>query len=276
MSEPVGGPHAPRPRCIRIVSSNSNGHHDRRIITLLVILVAANVVLIGIVIVRAVLRRRRSRTDATLHPVVTSRPVGGGSQPAGGMGRSGLATAGEVHLAPPRTDPLTGLLLPGEWNRIVTDEAARINRYGRPATVVIMELDGLERFAATLGQEAVDRVLPALSDVLSRSARGADHLARLGPGRFAVLLPETDEVAAVNYVERVRTACELWLESGAIAMRLAMGWAAPPPDGDLPDAVTLAQDRMYTELRRGERRATDLVPERTAPNQPMEGSPSPA
>ena len=182
------------------------------IITLLFILVAANVILIGIVIIRAFLRRRRSRTDATLHPIVASRPVSSGSQPAGASGRAGLGAAGEVHLAPPRTDALTGLLLPGEWNRIVADEAARINRYGRPATVVIMELDGLERLAGTLGQDAADRVLPALSDVLSRSARGADHLARLGPGRFAVLLPETGEVAAVNYVERVRTACELWLD----------------------------------------------------------------
>jgi diguanylate cyclase (GGDEF)-like protein len=246
------------------------------IITLLFILVAANVILIGIVIVRAVLRRRRMRHDATLHPTVTSRPVTGANPAVRATDRPGLGAAGEVHLAAPRTDALTGLLLPGEWNRIVTDEAARIHRYGRPATVVVMELDGLERLAGTLGQEAADRVLPALSDVLSRSARGADHLARLGPGRFAVMLPETGEVAAVNYVERIRAACELWLESGAIAMRLAIGWAAPPPDGDLSDAVALAQDRMYAELRRGERRATDLVPERAASSQPMEGSPSPA
>ena len=60
--------------------------------------------------------------------------------------------------------------------------------------------------------------LPALADTIRRLARSADHVARLGPGRFAVLLPETDEVAAINYVERVRRACDLWLESGAMAL----------------------------------------------------------
>ena len=103
-----------------------------------------------------------------------------------------------------RTDPLTGALLPGEWNRILADEDARIHRYGRPATVVLVELDGLDRLVAILGQEAGDRILPAVADSLSRHARGADHIARLGPGRFGVLLPETGEVEAVNYVERVR------------------------------------------------------------------------
>ena len=80
----------------------------------------------------------------------------------------------------------------------------------------------------------------------------------------------------MNYVERVRSACELWLESGAIAMRLAMGWAAPPPDGSLADAFALAQDRMFAELRRGERRAADLAEQRPTSGHDFEGSPSPA
>ena len=81
-----------------------------------------------------------------------------------------------------RTDPLTGLLTLNEWNRLVADEDARVSRYRHTATVVIIELDGLERLVATLGREAGDRVLPALADALSRNARAADHLARIGPG----------------------------------------------------------------------------------------------
>ena len=242
------------------------------ILYLLAILVAANVILIGVVIVRSLLRRRRARREAA-----TARPIGGATAAGAGIDRGPvMAATHESNLAPPRTDPLTGLLLPPEWNRIVGDEAARIHRYGRPATVVLFELDGLEKLVAVLGPEASDRILPALADVLSRHARAADHLARLGPGRFAVLLPETGEVEAVNYVERVRAACELWLESGAIAMRLAIGWAAPPTDGGLADAFALAQDRMYFELRRNERRTADLVEERGTPSHDFGGSPSPA
>jgi diguanylate cyclase (GGDEF)-like protein len=170
---------------------------------------------------------------------------------------------------------LTGLLLPTEWNRIVADEDARIGRYGHGATIVIIELEGLDRLINVLGREAGDRVLPAVSDALSRNARGADHLARLGPARFGILLPETGEVEAVNYVERVRQVCDLWLESGAISLRLAIGWASPTNETTLNDALGLATERMYTELRRSARRSADLEPEEVPPHG-IEGSPSPA
>ena len=101
-----------------------------------------------------------------------------------------------------RTDPLTGMLLPREWNLILADEGARVRRYGRPATVVLIELDGLDRMTSILGVDAADRILPAVADSISRHARGADHVARLGTGRFGILLPETNEVEAVNFVER--------------------------------------------------------------------------
>jgi diguanylate cyclase (GGDEF)-like protein len=247
------------------------------ILFLLAILVAANILLIGLALARSVMRRRRARREATLHPATASRPVGGANPPGDGVERGPtLATTRDTTATPPRTDPLTGLLLPAEWNRILIDEAARIRRYGHPATVVFIELDGLERLIEALGSGAAERILPALADVLRRKARGSDHVARLGPGRFGVLLPETGEVEAVNYVERVREACELWLESGAIAMRLAIGWAAPPLDGGLEDAFLLAQDRMFAERRRGERRATDLAEERPAPSHDFGSSPSPA
>ena len=157
-----------------------------------------------------------------------------------------------------RTDPLTGLLTLNEWNRLVADEDARVSRYRHTATVVIIELDGLERLVATLGREAGDRVLPALADALSRNARAADHLARIGPSRFGVLLPETGEVEAINFVERVRQACDLWLESGAIALHLSMGWASPGPESSLAEAIDRARERMFAEQRRTERLARDI------------------
>ena len=88
-------------------------------------------------------------------------------------------------------------------------------------------------------------------------ARDVDLVARLAPGRFGILLPETDEVAAINYVERVRRACELWLESGAIALTLAVGWAGTDGEPTLIDAQRLATERMYVELRRDARKASE-------------------
>jgi diguanylate cyclase (GGDEF)-like protein len=174
------------------------------------------------------------------------------------------AAAAEATATIEGVDELTGLPDAAAFSRSVMDEDARIARYHRPATVVIFELEGLDRLAERLGPGAGERVVAAVADTVRRLARSADHVARVAPGRFAVLLPETDEVVAINYIERVRRACELWLETGAIATRLAIGWAGSDGDTSLPDAQRVATDRMYTELRRGPRRGEGLTdPERT-------------
>jgi len=133
----------------------------------------------------------------------------------------------------PSNDALTGLLSPNRWARVIADEDARVRRYRRAATIVMIELDGLDRLTARLGDAAGERLVPAVADTIQRLAREADFVARLGDGRFADLLPETDEIQAINYAERVRRTCDLWLESGAVALRLAMGWASAAGDDSL-------------------------------------------
>ncbi|MEO8571724.1 MAG: GGDEF domain-containing protein [Chloroflexota bacterium] len=238
---------------------------NQNVIILLIVLVTINVLLVAVAIARSIIRRRRLGHGG---PPVTRRPVPIDVPP--------ITPSPEGYPSLGRIDALTGLLVPGEWNRIIADEDARNHRYGHPATVVIVEIEGLDRLVGALGAGASDRVLPAVADTLSRSARGADHLARLGPARFGVLLPETGEVEAINYIERVRAACDLWLESGAVALRLSIGWASPTAGVSLVDAVAVAHERMYTELRRNTRRAADIEVDDPPPIPGIEGSPSPA
>ena len=196
-----------------------------------------------------------SSAAAAPRPASVAGMNGGNGNGGNSMyGAAGVAGGGRVmSVAPPidpTTDDLTGLLLPSAWSRIISDEDARIRRYHRAATIVVIELEGLDKLAERMGPGSIDRIVPAVADTLRRGAREADHVARLGTGRFAVLMPETDEVLAINYVERVRRACELWLEAGAVALHLAMGWASSGGEGTLADTETTATDRMFTELRR--------------------------
>jgi diguanylate cyclase (GGDEF)-like protein len=237
------------------------------IVTLVVLLVAVNLILITVAVIRAMLRKDRNRSDAYYDGAVMRRPLAAGVS-------SPISPPLGSELTSSRTDSLTGLLVVKEWNRIVADEDARVNRYRHPATVVIIELDGFDRLVANLGPDAGDRVLPALADTLSRNARGADHLARIGSTRFGILLPETDEVVAINYIERVREACDLWLESGAIALHLSIGWASPGPDSSLAVAVARAQERMFAEQRRALRLANDIDLSGPPPVHDIGGSPS--
>lgn len=241
---------------------------NQNLLILIIVLVAVNLVLIAVAIIRAMLRKDH-RSGGPYDDGVMRRPL------ANGVSSPIAPTLGHPPTSS-RTDALTGLLVVKEWNRIVADEDARVNRYGHPATVVIIELDGFDRLVANLGPEAGDRVLPALADALGRNARAADHLARIGTSRFGILLPETGEVEAINYIERVREACDLWLEAGSVALHLSMGWASPGPDSTLADAVARANDRMFAEQRRAARLANDIGSDGPPPVHDIEGSPSPA
>lgn len=180
----------------------------------------------------------------------------GGDEPAEAEVAVPSPAAATTEPAPSTShDPLSGLLDAAGFSQRVADEELRIRRYGRPATIAMLELDGLERLVERLGPEAAERVVPAVADTLQRLARGSDHVARVDAGRFAVLLPETDEISAINYIERVRRACDLWLESGAIAMRLSVGWSGTSGEPPLAEAQRTATERMFAESRRNARRA---------------------
>jgi diguanylate cyclase (GGDEF)-like protein len=153
------------------------------------------------------------------------------------------------------TDPTTGLDNRLAWDRAVNQENERKRRYGRPVSIVIAELYGLDALAERVGRDAADRLVPAIAEALRRYGRTTDRVARVGHARFHVLLPETDEVRAINYVERVRQAGDIWLESGAVALSLSMGWASPGPDDDIETAMVMAEDRLLAEHRRNARRA---------------------
>jgi len=168
-----------------------------------------------------------------------------------------LPEAPGFELEPPGDllrDPVTGLESAYAWERHLREEAGRLRRYGRPFAIVYAELDGLDRLAERVGTEAAGRIVPAIGQVLQRQARAVDIVARVGPARFAIMLPETDEVRAINYVERVRAACDVWLQAGAVALQLSFGWASPGPEGDTRTAQLRADERLQGELATVRRR----------------------
>jgi len=150
--------------------------------------------------------------------------------------------------APDPTRPVASGSL--SWESRIREEDARLSRYRRPVSIVLVELEGMDRLVERLGADAAERIVPPVGQTLARQARASDHVTRIGSGRFAVLLPETDEVQAINYVERVRAECDRWLAAGAVSMRLAIGWASPAPGSDLRTATRIAEDRLNADRRR--------------------------
>ena len=145
-------------------------------------------------------------------------------------------------------DALTGTDGPRLWDRVISSEVARVNRYGRPATIVLIEFAGLDAHARKWGVDVSERLFTQLARTLAVELRASDHIARIGRTRFAILLTETDEIAAINIVERARAACEYQLGASEL-VRVAIGWASPSTTTDLRAAIQVAGERLTDELR---------------------------
>jgi diguanylate cyclase (GGDEF)-like protein len=147
-------------------------------------------------------------------------------------------------------DALTGADGPLLWDRTLERELARVKRYHRPATVAFMELEGLDRVARRWGLDVAEDALRGCAGILQRELRTSDHLARIEPARFGILLTETAEIAAINFIERARVACEHEVRASGEELSIGFGWASPSGEGTLADAVEKAVTRLEAELGR--------------------------
>jgi len=147
-------------------------------------------------------------------------------------------------------DPLTGLEGPDFWQRILVAEIARSHRYQRTLTVVVTELEGIEELSETWGDDVGRYAVRDAAQCLKRTSRTSDYCTRIGPTRFGIVLTETDEIAAINFVERVREAIPRAMPRGGENVRFSFGWASPKP-GESPDRVVRRADsRLISELLR--------------------------
>jgi diguanylate cyclase (GGDEF)-like protein len=111
------------------------------------------------------------------------------SQVACGIENARLVRSLEARTA---TDPLTGLYSGWYFMERLYAEVARARRYRQPLTLVMAEVDGLDRVRSRAGDEGEARVLQHVARILRASTRDkVDVSCRLAEGGFAVLLPNT-------------------------------------------------------------------------------------
>ncbi len=118
-----------------------------------------------------------------------------------------------------RTDPLTGLANRRVWDRALPRELARAARQSTPLSVAMLDLDHFKTFNDTHGHQAGDRLLREAARAWADELRATDLLVRYGGEEFALLLPGTPLLAAVEVVDRLRVATpERQTASAGVAM----------------------------------------------------------
>ena len=139
-------------------------------------------------------------------------------------------------------DPLTQLGNRLAWSKVLVEEEARCRRYGRPACVISVDLDGLKRANDAYGHDAGDRLLRSAAIVLRRVSRMCDQVARVGGDEFALLAVEASELEGRALMDRVATA---FAQAGIEA---SVGMAVR--EDTLEEAWKAADAAMYRHKRR--------------------------
>ncbi len=101
-------------------------------------------------------------------------------------------------------DELTGLYNRREMKRFLSDEVSRCLRYGRPLSLLMMDVDHFKSINDTHGHQVGDAVLRWMAQLFRAHVRSTDKVVRYGGEEFAVMLLETDGGDAINVAEHLR------------------------------------------------------------------------
>jgi diguanylate cyclase (GGDEF)-like protein len=121
-------------------------------------------------------------------------------------GNSERLSAGLELLA--TMDGLTCIFNRRHFEILARAEWGRFQRYGRPLSLLMLDVDKFKSINDRFGHDAGDLVLKAIADDCSSMKRETDIVARLGGEEFVLLLPETEESAAEIVAERLRKQIE--------------------------------------------------------------------
>lgn len=106
------------------------------------------------------------------------------------------------------TDLLTGLPNRRYALRRLEQEWEAAQRFRRPLSVLMLDLDRFKAINDRLGHDAGDTALAHIARVISKAKRASDIACRLGGEEFLIIAVNTDPDSALKLGERIRFAIE--------------------------------------------------------------------
>ncbi len=152
-------------------------------------------------------------------------------------------------------DDLTGLYNYRYLHTRLNEEFKRAERYHDPLACIVIDIDRLQAMNDLGGRAMGDSVIKSVADVVKKSLREVDVVARFGGDEFLVVLPSTHFAGSVTVAERI------WREvgqqsfvagsGGASQVTLSVGVALfPSRDVRTKDALLRAADSALRQAKR--------------------------
>jgi diguanylate cyclase (GGDEF)-like protein len=162
-------------------------------------------------------------------------------------------------------DWLTGLCNRRHFETLAHAELARSQRYVRPMSILLIDIDHFKAVNDRYGHAAGDRVLQAVAAVCQAAKRDADVVARVGGEEFALVLPETTDIAATQFAERLRAQIRDWslsIDGRTLALTVSIGVAgATLSTSGVGELMRRADQALYEAKRSGRNRVVVSRPD---------------
>lgn len=152
-------------------------------------------------------------------------------------------------------DGLTGVFNKRYFLEALEKEMSRAQRYGRPLSVLMFDIDHFKRVNDNYGHLAGDYVLQALARLISTRARREEIFARYGGEEFVILLPETQNDGAMELAEQLRKRVASYtfvFEGEEIPVTVSIGVATIQGDGiSETELIRRADEKLYQAKAEG-------------------------
>jgi len=156
------------------------------------------------------------------------------------------------------TDGLTGLYNHRFLQNRLNQELARSQRYKRPLSVLLFDIDHFKNVNDTYGHRTGDAVLMELAKVVSGKLRNLDVLARYGGEEFMAILPETPKPGAMELAERLRETIQDHLfprdEGDPIHITVSIGVGSFPEHTVKEELIEFTDQALYRAKEGGRNR----------------------
>jgi diguanylate cyclase (GGDEF)-like protein len=152
-------------------------------------------------------------------------------------------------------DGMTGLLNRRHFVSLAEIEWSRHRRYGRPLSLLMLDIDRFKSINDRFGHDTGDHVIIQIAEMCRLEKRQSDVIARFGGEEFLLLLPETEKPQARQVAERLRRtvqSCNLSTTSKIIKATVSIGVAeATSSMNTIFHLIKGADDALYTAKNSG-------------------------
>ena len=160
-------------------------------------------------------------------------------------------------------DGLTGLTNRRHFMQAAEVELQRAQRYRRPVTVAMADLDFFKKLNDTYGHAAGDAVLRAFAERVREALRQSDLVCRYGGEEFAFLFPEISTAETEKLADRLRAGCAdndvLLADGRRVRVTVSIG-LADASECPIEVALRHADEALYEAKRLGRNRVVISSP----------------